>query len=210
LLKIPFSKIKDPEIRPYHLRFVFAAVETIDEPIYDELKWDLWTESRISFHVFSYLNDKNPKKALAATEQFLLKSDELYQYDYDNEPENPSTKSPLTEVMLDLVLQKDSSVGIKIIQSRLATSDVHTFPIIAREAMKIKDKSFVRPFLKRFESDDNPYVYLAAAKGLISFNSDEINKNILLIRNKNENLRNGWGGKDLTQLLKERGIIRSN
>jgi len=112
--------------------------------------------------------------------------------------------------MLDMVLQKDNSFGIKLIRNRLATADVHTFPIIARAAMKIKDKSFIGPFLERFERDDNPYVYLAAAKGLIAFNSDEINKKILLIRSKNENLRNGWGGKDLTQLLKEKNIISSN
>ncbi len=216
LLRIPFTKVKYPDIRVYHMQFVFAAVETIDEPIYDELNWDLWTEGIISFPVFSYLNNKNPERTLAATEQYLLNSDELYKHDYDNEfdydgnSEYPLTRKPLTEIMLDLVLQKDRSFGIKIIQNRIATADVHTFPIIARAAIKIKDQSFIGPFLKRFSSDDNPYVFMAAAKGLISFNSEEINKKILLIRSKNEYLRSGWGGEELTQLLKEENIISSN
>lgn len=207
LLEVPFTKVKYPEIRTYHIGFVFAAVERIDDPIYDDLKWELWAdESRISPDVFSYLCSKNPKKALILMEECLLKSDDPFDAGGDDDFDNRNARKSLTEIMLDLVLQKDSSNGIKIIRSKLATADVHLYPIIARKAMEIKDKSFIGPFLKRLGSDDNPYVYLAAAKGLISFKSNELNRKILLVSSKNENLRKGWGGKELTQLLKENNI----
>ena len=207
LLKVPFTRVKYPDIRTYHIGFVFAAVAGINDSIYDELKWSLWAdENRIDSNVFRYLHKKNPQKALELTEKFLVKSDELIEADGDGNFENPSRSKSLTETMLDLVFQEDGAYGIGIIRRKLATADVHLFPTIAWKASKIKDKSFIEPFFKRFGNDDNPHVYLAAAKGLISFHSDAINKKMLVIRNKNKYLMEDWGGKDLTQLLEKNNI----
>jgi len=202
LLKVPFTKVKYPDIREYHIGFVFAAVAGIDDSIYDELKWSLWAdEKRIDSNVFRYLYKRNPQKTLGLTEKYLLKSDELIEGDGDDNFEDRGRSKSLTETMLDLVLQKDSVYGIGIIRSKLATADVHLFPTIAWKASEIKDKSFIEPLIKRFANDENPYVYLAAAKGLISFHSEAINKKMLVIRRKSKYLMDDWGGKDLLSFL---------
>jgi hypothetical protein len=207
LLKVPFTRVKYPDIRTYHIGFVFAAIAGINDSIFDELKWSLWAdENRIDSNVFRYLYKKNPQKALELAEKFLVKSDELIEADDDDNFDSPGRSKSLTETMLDLVLQKDSAYGIGIIRGKLATADVHLFPTIAWKASEIKDKSFIEPFFKRLGNDDNPYVYLAAARGLISFHSDAINRKILAIRSENKYLMEGWGGKDFTQLLEKNNI----
>ena len=42
LLKIPFSKVEHQNIKKYHIDFVYGAIQEFQDPIYNELYWQIW------------------------------------------------------------------------------------------------------------------------------------------------------------------------
>lgn len=207
LLKSPFTKVKSRDIREYHLNFVFAAVQGSTDPIFDDLKWMLWEDgSRIGLEEFKYLSLRNPQRAflLAKKSLFNIYTMEVSSFGLSFD-ENNSLDS-LPGIMLNLIFQKDSVLGLEIIRANLMQADVHVYPIFSRKAAEICSPSFLKPLFERLDKEDNPWIYLEAVKALIAYKNQGINKKILESRQKNMALRTGWGGKDLDSLLKENNI----
>jgi hypothetical protein len=127
---------------------------------------------------------------------------DIANFSFDNFEE---TKS-LNEQMLDLIINKDRDFGFQLIRENIKKSNVHNFPLYATKASEIKDKSFVKPLIEILETEWNAHIYLSATKALISYDNQDINKQILNARTKNENLRKDWGGKAFDKLLAENGI----
>jgi hypothetical protein len=207
LLKSPFTKVKSRDIREYHLNFVFAAVQGSTDPIFDDLKWMLWEDgSRIGLDEFKYLSLQSPQRAfmLAKKSLFNIYAMEIsgFRMSFDD---NTSLDS-LPGIMLNLICQKDSVLGLEIIRTNLKQADVHVYPIFSRKAAEICSPSFLNPLFERLDREDNPWIYLETVKALIAYKNDGINKKILESRQKNRALRTGWGGRDLDSLLKENNI----
>ncbi|WP_338378937.1 hypothetical protein [uncultured Flavobacterium sp.] len=204
-LLIPFTQVEHKNIRKYHLNMIFSALNEFQSNSYDELLWKLWEEeNKISPKVFEYLSSLNSNKAFELTKKSMQNPNELdiANFSFDNFEE---TKS-LNEQMLDLIINKDRDFGLQLIRENIKNSNVHNFPLYATKASEIKDKSFVKPLIEILETEWNAHIYLSATKALISYNNQDINKQILNARTKNENLRRDWGGKAFDKLLAENGI----
>jgi hypothetical protein len=202
LLKTPFTKVESRDIREYHLNFVFGAIQGSTDPIFDDLRWMLWEDGgRIGAKEFKYLSLQSPQRAFMLAKKSLLN---INQTEVNNLAFNSFDSLP--GIMLNLIFQKDSVAGLEIIRTNLRLAAVHMYPIFSRRAAEICSRSFVNPFFERLDREDNPWIYLEAVKALIAYKDHSINKKILESRQKNKNLRSGWGGKDLDSLLKENNI----
>jgi hypothetical protein len=204
-LLIPFTQVEHKSIRKYHLNMIFSALNEFQCEIYDDLLWKLWEEeNKISPKTFVYLSELNASKAFELTKKSMQKPNRLSiaNFNFENFEE---TKS-LQEQMLDLIITKDRDFGFQLIRENILQSNVHNFPLYAMKAAEIKDKSFVKPLIEILETEWNAHIYLAATRALISYKDQEINKQILSARTKNENLRKDWGGEAFDKLLAKNGI----
>lgn len=204
-LLIPFTQVEHKHIRKYHLNMIFSALNEFQCKNYEEILWKLWEEeNKISPKVFEYLSNLNSSRAFELTKKSMQNPNDLdiANFSFDNLEE---TKS-LNEQMLDLIINKDRDFGLQLIRENIKKSNVHSFPLYATKASEIKDKSFVKPLIEILETEWNAHIYLSATKALIAYNNQEINKQILNARTKNENLRKDWGGKAFDKLLAENGI----
>ncbi len=202
LLKSPFTKVKSRDIREYHLNFVFGAIQGSTDPIFDDLRWMLWEDGgRIGAKEFKYLSLQSPQRAFILAKKSLLN---INQTEVNNLAFNSLDSLP--GIMLNLICQKDSVLGLEIIRTNLKQADVHVYPIFSRKAAEICSPSFLNPLFERLDREDNPWIYLETVKALIAYKNDGINKRILESRQKNRALRTGWGGKELYSLLEENNI----
>jgi hypothetical protein len=202
LLKIPFTNVEHEQIRKYHIDFVFEAVSEFTDPIYDSLLWNLWAnENRISTSVLKYLLINNSEMAFDLSKKSLLPVND-WPGIFNNLNEENSSEN-IIAAMLDIVLQKDRTFALEVIKTNLLNSDVHSFPIFATLAEKLKDKLFIEPLLKRLETEDNPHTYLKAAEVLIAYDNKEINVRIREAKKKNQALNADWGGREFNELLKK-------
>lgn len=207
LLKRPFTETKVPEIRTYHMDFIFGALQESKAPIFDDLLWSLWqNENKISVTVYKHLSKTNPVKAYDLTKKTLLNSDALYASNISFDSENENNSENLVSIMLDLAIQQDREFGFEIIRKNIKEMSVHLFPIFADKAADLKDNSFIEPLFQRLEVEWNAHVYLKAAETLIKYNDTKINQRILLTKKKNKNLSQDWGGEAFDKLLKENNI----
>lgn len=207
LLKIPFTQVKNQNIREYHIDFVFNALQNFYSPIYDDLLWEMWgTEKKISTNVFRMLFQKNPMRALELTKKTIYNANDFYYLTHERDFNDEELSVNLLRRMLDTVIAKDRSYAIELINKNLTEINVIQFPIFADLALELKDSSFINSLFSRLEKEDNPHVYLKAAQVLISFHDKAINKRIAEAPRKNKNLTQGWGGEEFAKLLKENNI----
>lgn len=205
LLEVPFTEVEHKNIRKYHLNMVFAALNEFKAPIYDDILWKIWgDENKISPEIFEYLKSLDSERALELTKKSMQSPNELDVSNFDYELSD-SVKT-LKEEMLDLIIEKDKNFGYQLIRENIEKSNVHNFPLYSQKAAEIKDESFVKPLIERFKDEWNSYIFLSAAKTLLSYNDDNINQKILAARKKNKNLRKDWGGKALDKLLAEKTL----
>jgi hypothetical protein len=163
LLKIPLTQVKHDNIRKYHIDFVFAAIRSFKNPLYDDLLWSLWVdEKRIAPDVFEYLSNKNTDKAFQLAKASLLNTDEFYATNISFDFEDMNSSGNLTIKMLDLVLQRDRQFGFEIIRSNIKEANVHQFPIFANKVAQIQDSSFIEPLFDRLSKEWNAHIYLKA------------------------------------------------
>ena len=65
LLKVPFTQTKYPDIRKYHIDFIFGAVQEFYTPVYDEILWEMWeNENNINNEIFVLLYPKKSGKSV--------------------------------------------------------------------------------------------------------------------------------------------------
>lgn len=207
LLKVPFIQTKHENIRPYHIDFIFGAIQDFYTPIYNELLWAMWErEKKINTKVFNLLYPTNPDKAFQLTKKTIRNADEFYYLNTGSYNEDEEVPINLLAVMLDTVLVKDRPYAIELINKNIREINVHQFPTFANIALKIKDISFITSLFDRLKTEDNPHIYLKATEVLIALKDKEINKRIAEVAKTNQALRKDWGGKKFTKLLKDNGI----
>lgn len=203
LLKVPFTNVRHQYIRTYHIDFVFGAIQSFYTPIYDELLWEMWeNEKRINYELYRMLYEKNSRRAFELTKKTLDNADDFYylntQYFGEDVEARPLN---LIDLMLDTIVVQDRPLAVSLINRNLLEIDVHSFPTFADKALQLRDASFVETLFVRLKNEDNPYVYLKAAKVLIAFGDATINKRIVESYGDNNNLKKGWGGKEFALLL---------
>jgi hypothetical protein len=207
LLKIPFTQVRHENIRQYHIGFVFEAIQKFYSPIYDDLLWQMWeNENKITSEVFRLLYSKNPDKAFELSKRSIENAGDIYYLNTAIYSEDREVPINLLDIMIDTILIRDRPYAVRLINENLEKINVHQFPTFADKALKLKDTSFVMSLFNRLEKEDNPHVYLKAAKVLIAFTDKQINQRIVEVYNRNINLRQGWGGQELAALLKANHI----
>jgi hypothetical protein len=202
LLEVPFTEVKHKHIRKYHINYIFKALRTIEDPIYDDLLWKLWKEEdRINLEVFKYLSIKNPEKALMLTKENLKNINNLYMANISMSFDGYGNTEDLISEMNQLAIKEDLDFGLNNIRQNIKEAHVHLFPIYADEVIKIKDSSFIHPLFNRLEIETNPHIYLKIVEALISYSDDNINQRILAVRKSNKSLTKGWGAQSLVKIL---------
>lgn len=206
LLTIPFTEVVHKHIRKYHLEFIYCALRDNHDTIYDNLLWTYWIEEEIlTPDIYNYLLIKNPEKGFKQTVLVLNNPDNYYTAAICRNYSINESKV-LIENMIDLVLNKDKGLGIKLIKKNFEKINVHLLETFANKAMVIKDKSFITPLFDLLENESNPHTYLIAARTLISYKDEIINQRVLSAKKININLTKGWGAKDFESLLKDNNI----
>jgi len=209
LLKVPFTQVKNENVREYHINFIFGAVQEFYAAVFEELLWEMWEkDKKINTKVFNLLYPKNTEKALELTKMTLQNADDFYYLSTVtfNSVGDEDISGNLMSLMLDIMLTNDKPFALKAINKNIRECDVHQFPIFADKALKIKDTSFVESLFYRLDKEDNPHIYLKATEVLIAFNDKGINIRIVEVYKRNPGLRKDWGGKALSELLEKNGI----
>jgi hypothetical protein len=129
-----------------------------------------------------------------------IKMSEGYIDFFENSDENLN----LINNFLSIALEKDSLRAFQLIKQNLLTGDVHIFSIFSEVAAQHRDSVFIDPLIKRFSEDDNAYVYMAAAKSLLSYHSRRIND--LMLKEIQLHPKSGWGADELSELFKDNGL----
>lgn len=208
LLQIPFTQVKNSDIRQYHIDFVFSAIEVFKAPIFDDLLWTLWAEEdRINLNVFEYLSNIDTEKAFQLAKWSLQRVDMVYAANLTiNFYDDIYTSEPLFTTMLNLTLKREKDLGLKIIRDNIKNIHVHLFPIFSTKAAELKDPSLIEPLFGRLETESNAHIYLKATAALIAYKDASINRRILETRKKNKHLNEGWGSVELDKLLESNNI----
>ncbi|WP_109700387.1 hypothetical protein [Chitinophaga deserti] len=207
LLKIPFTKSMDEDIRKYHINFVFDAVSTHYTPYYNDLLWDIWeNEKRISTAMFEKLYPENPARGLSLIKKTLRNLDDFYYLSTGGYAGYEAASVGLLPVMMDTLLAYDRPAALDLINKNIRTVNVHSFLEVADKAGQINDTSLVESFFARLETETNPHIYLKTVEVLIAIGDPSINKRIKEAPGRNPNLKKDWGGKAFDKLLKENSI----
>lgn len=205
LLKIPFSKVEHQNIKKYHIRFVYGAIQEFQDPIYDELYWKIWTEEgSISPEIYQYLFNKDPSKAYELTKKEMIENYQPLKSEFEPTTKGIEFSDNIHETMLNVLTINDADLANKIIAEQILKSDVHNLSLYTSKVNK--QKIFIEPLFERLEDAWNAHIYLDLIKTLLEFDNEEINQRILTTRKRNSKLNEGWGGKALDNLLIENGI----
>ncbi|TPG42131.1 hypothetical protein [Flavobacterium pectinovorum] len=177
LLSIPFTKVKNKDIKKYHIEFVNNAILVNKCKIYDDLLWKIWQEEHlITLESFKYFLQLNKAKTLELSKREFIPNYQIK--DIESIPktrENMFTES-LEETILNFILINDKLLAYNLISDKIANETVSNFEIYCKKASELKDRFFIEPLFKRMKTEDNAYVYLEIVETLISFKDDSINK----------------------------------
>ncbi|OYV04043.1 MAG: hypothetical protein CFE26_19005, partial [Verrucomicrobiales bacterium VVV1] len=149
----------DQEIpmRSYHLDFIVSAINAIEEPVYDELKWRLWGElQRINLSNFKRLVALDETRALKLTRQTL---DSL----------SREVSNEVLLAMFALISPKDPNYVDGVIANELGKCELTRYSFLADIATKNPKDAYIEPLFKAVETSDNPWVYLPATETLVSY-----------------------------------------
>lgn len=204
LLKVPFKHVEDASIRKYHMDFMYEALLAYQAPIYTDLLWRLWKEEgKINSKIFELLALENKEQTLELTKATLSDHDKLPYVSVDRIQPGSEIKENTITLMLEFVLEQDSTFGIRIIAENLRTANVHQYPVFTDKVFEIKDPVFVEPLFERLKKESNAHIYLDIVTALLNYDDDQINERIVETRKKNKNLNKGWGSNSLDQMLQD-------
>lgn len=207
LLSIPFTKVKDRNIKEYHMLFIYDVVLLNKCELYDSLFWKLWQEeNQITMDGFTYLIKLDPSKTYELSKRELLSNYQIKDSTVSPNVNQTIFTEDITESMLNFILLNDKPLAYKIITEKINTAKVSDFQIYCRKVSELKDNIFVELLFKRMKTEENPHVYLEIAETLISFKNDAVNKQILETRKENFYMNNGWGSDMLDEVLKKNKI----
>ncbi|GAB5564252.1 MAG: hypothetical protein Wins2KO_13150 [Winogradskyella sp.] len=205
LLKVPFSKVEHQNIRKYHIRFVYGAIQEFQDPIYNELYWRIWEEEgNISPEIYKYLFNENPSKTYELTKKEMIENYQPQKSDFVPTANGVEFTEGIYETMLNVLITNDVDLANKVIAEQILNSNVHNLPLYTSKVNK--QNIFIEPLFERLEEAWNAHIYLDIVKTLIEYDNEEINERILKTRKRNKNLNKDWGGKALDKLLSENGI----
>ena len=205
LLKTPFTEVKHKNIKKYHIDFVFDAILKFQDPIYNDLLWRIWEEEhQRTLRSYKYLLSLDPSRAYELTKKELIEAYQIQKSDFVPNLENVEDTENFYEYLLNVVTANDKDLSNKIIEEQIQKANVHNLPLFTSKVNR--QEIFVKPLFQRLEKADNPHVYLNIIKTLLEFRNDEINKEILETRKRNNNLNENWGAKELDKILSENGI----
>lgn len=205
LLEIPFTKVQHQNIKKYHIDFVFDAILEFQIPLYDNLLWKIWVEeNQRTLRSYKYLLSLNSSKAYELTKRELIKDYQIQDPVFIPSLKNVEESENFYEYLLNVVIANDKDLSNKILKEQIENANVHNLPLFTSKVNK--QKMFLEPLFNRLETASNPHIYLNLIKTLIEFNDEDINKRIIEMRKKNNNLNENWGGKALDKLLSENGI----
>lgn len=205
LLKIPFSKVEHQNIKEYHIRFVYGAIQEFQDPIYNELYWKIWEEEgSISPEIYKYLFNENPSKTYELTKKEMIENYQPQKSDFAPSAKGVEFTEGIYETMLNVLIANDKDIANKVIAEQILNSDVHNLSLYTSKVHK--QKLFIEPLFKRLKNAWNAHIYLELVKTLIEYDSKEINQRILKTRKRNKNMNEDWGGKALDKLLAENNI----
>lgn len=179
-------------MRKYHLEFVFEAISAYQNPLYDELKWRLWSESnQIDLNAYIHLLALDKDRAIKLTRGTL---DHL----------DWNTKDDLLTEMLTQIDTTDPAYVEEVVARELAECDVGRYSYFAEIAGRSKMASYIQALFKGVETADNPHIFLPATKALFAYGNDAIDKRVREAPAKNPELGKGWGGEAFADLLENR------
>lgn len=205
LLKVPFSKVEHQDIKEYHIRFVYEAIQEFQDPIYNELYWVIWEEEgKISPDIYKYLFNENPSKTYELTKMEMIENYQQQKSDFVPSANGVEFTEDIYETMLNVLIVNDKELANKVIAEQILNSSVHNLSLYTSKVNK--QNIFIEPLFERLEDAWNAHVYLDLIKTLIEYDNEVINQRILKTRKRNENLNDGWGGKALDNLFIENGI----
>jgi hypothetical protein len=205
LLKIPFSKVEHQNIKKYHIRFVYGAIQEFQDPIYNELYWKIWEEEgNISPEIYKYLFNENPSKTYELTKMGMIENYQPQKSNFVPTANGVEFTEDINETMLNVLITNDKDLANKVIAQKIKNSNVHNLSLYTSEVKK--QNIFIEPLFDRLEDAWNAHIYLDLIKTLIEYDNEDINQRILKTRKRNKNLNEDWGGKALDKLLIENGI----
>lgn len=205
LLNIPFTQVQHKHIKKYHIDFIFDAILEFQDPIYDDLLWRIWVEeNQRTLRSYKYLLSLNPSKAYELTKKELIDNYQIQKSDFTPNLEKVPESDNFYEYLLNVIIANDKELANKIIKEQIEKANVHNLPLFTSKVNQ--QKMFIEPLFNRLENAWNAHIYLDLVKTLIEFNDNDINKRILEVRRRNNNLNEDWGGKALDKLLDQNGI----
>jgi hypothetical protein len=205
LLKIPFSKVEHQNIKKYHIKFVYGAIQEFQDPIYNELYWKIWEEEgSISPEIYRYLFNENLSKAYELTKKEMIENYQPQKSDFVPSANGVEFNDDIYETMLNVLIVNDKDLANKVIAEQILNSNVHNLSLYTSKVNK--QNIFVEPLFERLEDAWNAHIYLDLIKTLIEYDNKEINDRIIKTRKRNKNLNEDWGGKALDELLAENNI----
>jgi hypothetical protein len=207
LMMIPFTEVKHLKMRKYHINDIYCAVREHKLPVFHELFWKLWIdERRITLDVFEHLCGIDFDKMYKSVIEALWNLDKVYSANMSMNLYELGSIEDVTAAMLNMVLERDSSMAIRLIEHNIKVLNAHIFPIFSEKAGQIKNRIFADALFNRLETEENPHIYLKAAEALIAYEDEIIDRRILKARQLNTKLLEGWGSKAFSELLKRKGL----
>jgi hypothetical protein len=207
LLKIPFTNVQHQNIKKYHISFVFQAISEFNDPIYDELLWKIWEEEKfktIGLKSYKYLLNQNSSKAYELTKREFIDDYQVQKSDFIPNLNNIENSDVYYDYLLNIIKANDKEFYNYIINQKIENENVNDLPLYTSKVNK--QKIFIKSLFNRIEKDSNAHVYLNIIKTLIEFKDENINKEILEVRKRNNSMNENWGGKALDELLEENNI----
>lgn len=190
-----FARVLDGDeraipMRSRHLDFIGSAINDVEDPVYDELKWRFWGEfGRISPANFRRLSSLDEPRALKLTRQTL---DHL----------SWEVPTDVVTAMFARMAVIDPDYVDKVIASELGKCELPRYSFYAGIATQSPKEVFVEPLFKAVETSSNPYLYLPATETLVAYNQDAIRKRLQLAPQKNKVLAKGWGAAEFAKRIK--------
>ncbi|KAF2332590.1 hypothetical protein [Flavobacterium daemonense] len=207
ILKIPFTKFQNQDIKEYRIKFVYEAIVANQSQLYNNLLWRIWqNEHIITLDGFKYLLQVNSAKTLEFAKKELKPNYQIKKTDKVAQTNQKMITANLEETLLNFILLNDKPFVYNILKEKIVNADVSDFETYCTKVLELEDSSFAPILLKRLTTEDNPYVYLPIAETLISFKDKAINKKLLEVRKQNKNMNEDWGSDSLDEILKKNNI----
>ena len=174
-----------------HFALVGNAIAPIADPVFDALKWRLWSQQDVlDLQSFSRMKALDEEQANKLTRQTLGRI--TYRIPDD-----------LLNAMLADMMLKDPEFTQEVIAGELRKADVSRYEFFAKLAREGRKEVYIEPLLTAVESADNAHIYLPATEAILSYGKEELNQRLIAAPKKNPALNKDWGGEAFQKRMKE-------